>query len=127
MTIEVWYQLRFGDDLQGCCAAVYLEASNDIVDLTDAIKKEWGNYLPCAAADLIVFLADGDPKSEPIDPGEDIPTGTTSKKPLIVVAPAPPQQQEQPIDGKSRVVLVYNARTSIFGNAQPTESAATRG
>ena len=35
-----------------------------------------------------------------IDPGDDVPTGTTSKNPLIVVAPAPKQQPQQQADGE---------------------------
>jgi hypothetical protein len=96
MTIEVWYQLRIGDYLQGRSDAVYLKADSKIVNLTDAIKAKRTTKLShCDAADLIVFLADGDPKNdEPIDPGEVIPTGTTSKTPLIVVAPASLFSQE---------------------------------
>jgi hypothetical protein len=115
MTIKVWYQLRIGDYLQGDSDAVYLEAGKEIVDLRNAIKEKRTTKLShCDAADLIVFLAGGDPKkNEPIDPGDPIPTGTTSKTPLIVVAPAPPPPQQQQPQGP-HLSRAYNVSFTIL-------------
>ena len=71
---------------------------DDVYDLKKAVKVEVEPELNhCKAADLEVFavgtsvpIPDG---TEPLDPGETVPGGTTSKKPLIVVAPLPLQQQ----------------------------------
>ena len=46
----------------------------------------------CDAADLAVYSPDTKgpfSQDKAIDPGDDVPTGTTSKNPLILVAPDP--------------------------------------
>ena len=72
---------------------------DDVYELAEAAKVEVEPKLShCDAANLKVFavgtsvpIPDG---TEPLDPGGTVPGGTTSKKPLIVVAPLPPQQQQ---------------------------------
>ena len=102
ITMEVWYQLRFdGEEPQGDVDAVYLKASGKIINLRDAIKTKWGIHLHCPPPLLKVFAADADPNNdEHLDPGDSVPEGTTSKKPLIVVAP----QQDGELRCCSRIV-----------------------
>jgi hypothetical protein len=69
--------------------------------LKKAVKEERTVSLQhCDAAMLDVFAPGTDPKTvDSLDPGDLIPGDTSSKNPLIVVAPKP--QQQAPQDGES--------------------------
>ena len=92
-----WLQLYVGATKSGGSLKIS-PIPDDVYDLKKAVKVEVEPELNhCKAADLEVFavgtlvpIPDG---TEPLDPGETVPGGTTSKKPLIVVAPLPLQQQ----------------------------------
>jgi len=82
--VQVWYQL---DD--NAPSKVKVNDDADVDDLKDAIKTKWGDRLPCAAPELKVFAAGGAVDRTavgPLEPYDPIPTGTTGRNPLIVVA-----------------------------------------
>lgn len=96
---NVWVQLYIGDDPKG--NAFELEAQRNVGALA---KKVWGeretrlqessgardaselNVYPSGTA---VPIPNG---TKSVDPGEEVPAAPTSKKPLIVIAPKPEQQ-----------------------------------
>ena len=86
--MKVWYKL--GNEQPD---RVKVDDDAVVFSLKEAVKQRWGEHLACVdAPELTVFAAGADPsKDEPLDPGDTVPDGTTSKKPLIVVAP---QQQQ---------------------------------
>jgi hypothetical protein len=92
-TVLVWVKLRVGDDLVGV-DAVELSQDAKITHLRNAVKLRFSPKLDYfAAAELQVYPAGTlVPVGDGMDPGDVIPTGTTSKSALIVVAPAPVQQ-----------------------------------
>ena len=60
------------------------------------LKKELDH---AGLSEIYVFSPDTKPpfsQDKAFDPGDDVPTSTTSKKPLIVVAPAPDPTPQQP-------------------------------
>ena len=71
------------------------ESDWNIDALAEAVKDKRQVALNhCDAADLAVYLADAMPpfsQAKAIDPGDDVPTSTTSRNPLIVLAPNPKQ------------------------------------
>ena len=93
-----WLQVYVGATKSGRSVKIS-PIPDDVNDLTEEIKSQKAVALShCDAVELNVFavgtrvpIPDG---AEPLDPGETVPGGTTSKKPLIVVAPLPPQQQQ---------------------------------
>ena len=74
-----------------------MEGDAIVDDLKNAIKLQRANALfDIDAAELNVFAVGAcvDPNAnaeDPLDPGDDIPSGTTSKKPLVITLP---QQQQ---------------------------------
>jgi hypothetical protein len=93
MTEEVWVQLYIGKDKSGRVFPIEIASlSKDrINDLANAVYEANNNVLGhCNAAQLVVYKAGTElpPKEEdPLDPGEAVPTDTTSKNPLRVLAP----------------------------------------
>ena len=93
-----WLQVYIGTTKSGGSVKIS-PIPDDVYDLTEAVKVEVEPELNhCDAANLEVFavgtsvpIPDG---TEPLDPWDPIPTFTTSKKPLIVVAPLRLRQQE---------------------------------
>jgi hypothetical protein len=100
----VWVQLFYkGKDEPGG-QPIPIEASEIkyggiIAGLNEAVKDKMAEELThCSAANLVVYSPETTPpfsQDKAIDPGDHVPAGTTSKNPLIVVAPAPKQQQQQ--------------------------------
>ena len=81
--MKVWYKL---DDEQSTSIEVK-EGAIIVDDLKKAIKTEWGDDVPHAAARLRVFAAGADPStSTPLEPYITVPTDTTGQNPLIVVS-----------------------------------------
>jgi hypothetical protein len=102
MTEEVWVQLYIGKDKSGRevkSGDVFDidHVPNNISALKKAVHQAKGKSLGhCDTADLVVYKAgtESPPKEEDeLDPGEAVPTATTSKNPLRVVAPANLNQQ----------------------------------
>ena len=103
MSSSVWVQLYYDgkDEPEGRPTSVkkptdLKESDWNIDALAEAVKSKRQVALNhCDAAALVVYPRDteGPPFSQAkaIDPGKDVPCGTTSKSPLIVVAPAPKQ------------------------------------
>jgi len=100
---SVWVQLYYEDITKGRPTSVrkpaeVKESDWDIDDLAKEVKKERAVALShCDAADLAVYPHGTTPpflQDKAIDPGDHVPPGTTSKNPLIVVAPAPPQSRD---------------------------------
>ena len=92
-----WLQLYVGATKSGHSVKIS-PIPDDVYDLKKAVKVEKAvALLHCNADELNVFavgtlvpIPDG---TEPLDPGKTGPGGTTSKEPLIVVAPLALQQQ----------------------------------
>jgi hypothetical protein len=80
----VWYKL---DDAES--DKVTLSKDAIVVDLKEAVKTKWGNTLARVDAPQLQVFAKGAAidTDEPLDPGDSVPARTTSKRPLIVVAP----------------------------------------
>ena len=106
---SVWIQLYVGATKSGHSVKIS-PIPDDMNDLTEEIKVKVEPKLNhCAPSDLNVFAVgtqvpttDG---TGPLDPGETVPGGTTSKEPLIVVAPLPPPQQQE---GRMRCCASYS-------------------
>ena len=99
--MDVWYKL---DDHQARRVKILTEDSI-VEDLKDAIEKEWGDRLHAAPAELKVYAADTlvhiEPETDCLDPGDPIPTDTSSRRPLIIIVPVQePTKQQQ--NGKLR-------------------------
>ena len=101
---SVWVQLFYKgkDEPEG--QPIPIEASEIkyggiIAGLKEAVKDKMAEELThCSAAKLVVYSPETTPpfsQDKAIDPGDHVPAGTTSKNPLIVVAPAPKQQQQR--------------------------------
>ena len=94
---SVWVQLYYeGKDEPakvGNCTYVIRESLDPpfIAALAEAIKDKMAIALShCDAAMLVAYPPDTErpfSQDKAIDPGDDVPTGTTSKNPLIVMAP----------------------------------------
>jgi hypothetical protein len=80
----VWYKLDDEDSDK-----VTLSGDAIVVDLKEAVKTKWGNTLARVdAPQLQVFAKGADiDTDEPLEPGDSVPARTTSKRPLIMVAP----------------------------------------
>ena len=97
-TPSVWVQLYYEGKDEPVGNPIFIKtASLDppvIAALAKEVKQERAVALGhCDAADLAVYPHGTEPpflQDKAIDPGDDVPPGTTSKNPLIVVAP--PQQ-----------------------------------
>ena len=102
--VGVWVQLLVGEEKQGQSFCIK-PIPEDVNALKKAVKKERTVSLQrCDAAMLRVFAPGADPKTETaLDPGDPVPGDTSSKNPLIVVAPKPHQQPQQ--DGELRYFL----------------------
>ena len=91
-SVEVWYKL--GDRQADF---VDIVAGGIVARLKLAIKVKMGDYLLAAAPDLLVYPPGTSPdevgSTEPLDPGDSVPIGTTSKMPFLVVAPPERLQQ----------------------------------
>jgi hypothetical protein len=102
-TTSVWFQLYIGQDKSGSPDLVVLSESESlIVHLRKAVKEEWPELNETAAARLKVYPAGTSvPVSEgtePIDPGDNVPRNTSSRNPLIVIAP--PRELDERKPGK---------------------------
>jgi hypothetical protein len=120
-TVQVWFELYTGTTGNnvvtpvGGPRKVYLTETSDIEDLTEAVKQKCAKALrDVDAGDLQVYPAGtwvlvGDS----MDPGEVIPTGTSSKSALVVVARAQQPPQHQQVDG-----LMQHAAQRAMANAR---------
>ena len=100
--LEVWFKLNDND-----VDAVDLPKGTNVRKFRDEVKDKCTvllhQYDPVM---LHVFAPGADPKTETaLDPGDPVPGDTSSKNPLIVVAPKPHQQPQQ--DGELRYFLVF--------------------
>ena len=92
-----WLQVYVGATKSGAVVEIS-DTGRNIHALKKAVKVKKAEELShCSTNMLNVFavgtsvpIPDG---TEPLNPWDPIPAGTTSKKPLIVVAPLLPQQQ----------------------------------
>jgi len=97
---SVWVQLYYKDIKKGQPTSVrkpteVKESDWNIDTLVDAVKDKLSPDIDHASR-VFVYPPDTKPpflQDKAIDPGDDVPPGTTSKNPLIVVAPAQKQQQ----------------------------------
>jgi hypothetical protein len=120
--MKVWYKL---DDHQA--SSLMFEDSN-VEDLKQAIKTEWGDQLHCPYPLLKVYptetLLPVQPDTNFLNPGDPIQTVTSSRRPLIVIAPVQePSSQQQ--NGKLRCchwlfscccILVCRWNTELLGS-----------
>ena len=98
--VGVWVQLLVGEEKQGESFCIKPIPEDDVDALKTAVIKEWGGHLAVAAPMLLVFAPGADPKTETaLKANALVPSDTSSKNPLIVVAPK--HQQQQPQDGES--------------------------
>ena len=100
---SVWVQLHYEDERKGRPTSVkkqaIVEESDWNIDaLIKATKTELKPRIDYAPVDeIFLFPTDYKPpfsQDKAIDPGDDVPTDTTSKNPLIVVAPQPQRDGE---------------------------------
>ena len=102
---SVWVQLYYkGEDEPEGQPIKIKPAPEDVADLKELLKTEKANKTleHCDALKLRVFPPGTKApflQDKAIDPGNDVPPGTTSKNPLIVVAPDPQQPAK---NGKKR-------------------------
>jgi hypothetical protein len=91
----IWVQLLVGEEKQGQSLCIK-PMPEDVYELKKAVKEECTVLLHhCDPVMLDVFAPGADPKTEDtLDPGDPVPGDTTSKNPLIVVAPKPHYQQQ---------------------------------
>jgi hypothetical protein len=108
-------QLLVGEEKQGQSFRIK-PIPEDVDALKKAVKEEWGDRLAVAAPELDVFAPGADPKTEDhLDPGDPVPGDTSSKNPLIVVAPKHQQPPQQ--DGELRCcsrILVFKVCVEVF-------------
>jgi hypothetical protein len=99
--VSVWVQLLVGEERQGQSFCIKSIPRN-VNALKNAVKDNCTVLLQhCATPMLHVFAPGADPKTErALDPGDPVPGDTSSKNPLIVVAPKHHQQQTPPQDGE---------------------------
>ena len=109
--LEVWFKLNDND-----VDAVDLPKGTNVRKFRDEVKeKRTVSLQHCDAAMLHVFAPGADPKTETaLDPGDPVPGDTSSKNPLIVVAPK--HHQEPPQDGELRCFLVLCLISVIFNH-----------
>jgi hypothetical protein len=96
-TTTVWVQLYIGQEKSGDDPFGVYDFSGNVDQLKVAVKEKCSNTLShCDAASLKVYtpgtkvpILEG---TTSIDPGGEVPKGTNSKGPLIVVAPEKQQQ-----------------------------------
>ena len=94
MTTSVWVKLYIGEHAENHTPVFGIHDFDGIIDqLKEKIKEKNSNVLKMIDAVQLNVYAAG--TSYPIregqdslDPGDNVPTDTTSKNPLIVVAPA---------------------------------------
>ena len=89
-------------------------APEDVDDLKAAVLPELG---PALLGEVMVYAPDTErpfSQDKAIDPGDPVPTDTTSKNPLIVVAPNPKQA-----DGKKFLGLVAGLLLNLFRSSLP--------
>ena len=99
---SVWVQLYYKGNDEPVGNPIFIKtASLDppvIAALAETVKVKMAEELThCSAAKLVVYPPDTKPpflQDKAIDPGDDVPPGTTSKNPLIVVAPLPPNGEK---------------------------------
>ena len=90
---RVWIKLYIGEEDENPAVFGICDFSGIIDDLKEKIKERATNALKAIDADRLEVYAPGtivpvQGGNRPIDPGDDISSTTTSKTPLIVVAPA---------------------------------------
>ena len=94
MTTSVWVKLYIGEDAENHTPVFGIHDFDGVNDqLKEKIKEKNSNVLKAVDAAQLNVYAPG--TSYPIkegqsilDPGDNVPTDTTSREPLIVVAPA---------------------------------------
>jgi len=105
---SVWVQLYYKGNDEPVGNPIFIKtASLDppvIAALAKEVKKEMAVALShCDAAKLAVYPHGTTPpflQDKAIDPGDDVPPGTTSKNPLIVLAPAQKHDEDDNILGQ---------------------------
>ena len=106
MTIVVWYQLHLRESPRGDPGIVTLQDDALITHLKKAVKEERKNALKCFdAEDLTVYavgVADRSRDDTRLYAGYTVPSNTTSRKPLIVIAQ---EQNGPPVAGQGRTEL----------------------
>jgi hypothetical protein len=125
-TLPVWFQLFRSTGGNAVTAvgqrstSVYLSETSTIDDLTKEIKLVWADNLVGVSAPLLTVYPAGTlvPVGNGIDPGDVIPAGTTSKTPLVVVAPA-----QQPQVDEGRIELAKDFVTAIMQDPVPIEGS----
>jgi hypothetical protein len=110
----VWVKLYYVDGTQTGAAFKIKPVPDEVDGLKDAVKKKCADDLNgVTPANLNVYAVGDYPETADerlLDPGDPVPTGTSSKNALIVVAQTPRQQH----DGKLRCccccsrILVFN-------------------
>jgi hypothetical protein len=100
--LQVWFRLfrSTGDNVVtpvGGSRKVYLTDQSDIYELAKAVKRECAEDLIGVSAGRLQVYPAGtlEPVGNGMDAADVIPTGTTSKTPLVVVAPAPQDQRSK--------------------------------
>ena len=118
---SVWVQLYYEDKRKGSPEQIYksdLREGRDwnVASLRGIVKDKLKKELDHAGlTEICVFSPGTKPpfsQDKAIDPGDPVPTGTDSRHPLIVVAPAPPPtpqqpQQQQHINVSDGVFVLY--------------------
>jgi hypothetical protein len=84
----VWIQLHDGDPKAGRATRILCKPDSIIDDLTKLVKEQWNDI---SSAHLLVY-PHGTPLNalnddDRMDPGASVPMDTTSKTPLMVIAP----------------------------------------
>ena len=94
----VWVQLYYRGEGEPKGQPIKITSRpDDVADLKAGVLPKLDST---ELAEVFVYPSETKPpfsQDKAIDPGDPVPTGTTSKNPLIVVAPAQKQQQQ---DGK---------------------------
>ena len=93
--VGIWVQLLVGEEKQGESFEIE-QTPRNVNALKMAVFPE---LTPREVAKCLVFAPGADPKTEDaLDPGDPVPGDTSSKNPLIVVAPK--HHQQLPQDGE---------------------------
>jgi hypothetical protein len=84
----VWIQVKLRDGIAVGVALKIKPVPEDVADLCERVKAKCHPRLAhCAANELLVFPSGALEEAKALDPGDAVPENTTSKNPLIVVAP----------------------------------------
>ncbi|CAB9516452.1 expressed unknown protein [Seminavis robusta] len=128
-TPSVWVQLYYDGKGEEGYPIKIRPIPEDVADLAKEVKVERPNALShCDAADLSVYSPGTKPpfsQDNAVDPGDDVPPSTTSKNPLIVVAPQPQRDDhtdafariEKKLDDLASVDVPMSEATSHFASS----------